>query len=357
MKNRVRAPLNDSPARPEHTAHDGPGAHPREHGHSHSAAGHNHHHRADISGWFRSAFAHSHRAADKIDESMESNALGIRALKISLVGLGITAALQLAVVLISGSVALLADTIHNFADAGTSIPLWVAFSLARRGPSRRFTYGYGKTEDVAGVLIVLIIFFSACVAAYESILKIINPHPVLHIGWVAVAAIIGFLGNEAVAVFRIRVGKEIGSAALIADGQHARVDGFTSLAVLIGVIGVWFGFPIIDPIVGIAITIAILFIVKDAAFSIWMRLIDGIEPEILAEIEHAPAHVLGVKGIRDVRARWLGHRVYSDVAIEVDPALSVQEADTISKQVEQSLRDHVRLLGRVVVRICPAQKN
>lgn len=321
-----------------------------EHGHKHAHA-----HGAGILGWLRALYGHSHSIAEKTDSVMESSDRGIRALKISLIALGATAVLQLAIVLLSGSVALLADTIHNFADAGTSIPLWIAFSLTRRGTSRKFTYGYGKTEDVAGVVIVLIIFFSACVAAYESIRKIIHPQTVSHIGWVALAAIIGFIGNEAVAIFRIRVGNQIGSAALIADGQHARVDGFTSLAVLIGVIGVWFGFPILDPIVGILITVAILFIVKDAAFSIWTRLIDGIEPEILAEIEHAPTHVPGVTGVRDVRARWLGHRVHSDVAIEVDPTLSVREADVISKKVEEALRDHVRLLDSVVVRICPAE--
>ncbi|MGI8431891.1 MAG: cation diffusion facilitator family transporter, partial [Chthoniobacterales bacterium] len=211
-------------------------------------------------------------------------------------------------------------------------------------------------EDVAGVLIVLIIFFSACVAAYESVRKIIHPQVVTQLGWVVVAAIIGFLGNEAVAVFRIRVGTKIGSAALIADGQHARVDGFTSLAVLIGVAGLYFGLPILDPIVGVLITIAILFIVKDAALSVWTRLIDGIEPEILAEIEHAPTHVEGVLAVHDVRARWLGHRVYSDVVVNVDPALSVEKADAISQKVEQALRDHVRLLDSVVVRVRPSPR-
>jgi len=286
---------------------------------------------------------------------MESSARGIRALKISLVGLGLTAALQLVVVFASGSVALLADTIHNFADAGTSIPLWIAFAFTRKVASRRYTYGYGKLEDVAGVIIVLIIFSSACVAAYESIHKIIHPQPVVQLGWVALAALIGFLGNEAVAVFRIRVGIEIGSAALVADGQHARVDGFTSLAVLIGVAGVYFGFPILDPVIGIAITIAILFIVKDAASSVWTRLIDGIEPEILAQIEHAPMHIDGVRAVHDVRARWIGHRVYGDVAIDVDPALSVRDADAISQKVEQAVRDHVPLLGTVVVRSRPGK--
>jgi len=324
-------------------------------GHAHGAHSHDHchSHGTETLGWFENTFAHSHAASDKIDSTMESNARGIWALKISLVGLGITACLQLAVYLISGSVGLLADLIHNFADAGTSLPLWIAFALARRGPSRRFTYGYGRTEDVAGVLIILIIFFSACVAAYESVMKIIHPQPVTNLGWVALAALIGFLGNEAVAVFRIKVGNEIGSAALIADGQHARVDGFTSLAVLIGVAGVYFGFPILDPIVGIGITIAILFIVKDATISIFLRLLDGIEPEILKQIEHAPAHVPGVLAVKSARARWLGHKVHCDLTIEVAANSSLKTADEISERVEAVLLSHVRQLGRAVVHVRP----
>jgi len=321
---------------------------------AHEHGEHDHAHGSGILGWFRSTFAHSHSVTEKVDSTMESSECGIRALKISLVGLGLTALFQLIIVLLSGSIALLADTIHNFADAGTSIPLWIAFSLARRGASRRYTYGYGKTEDVAGVVIVLIIFFSACVAAYEAAMKIIHPQPMIHLWWVAAAAVVGFIGNEAVAVFRIRVGKQIGSAALVADGQHARVDGFTSLSVLLGVFGVLLGFPIIDPIVGVGISIAILFIVKDAAKAIWIRLIDGIEPEILSEIEHAPTHIPGVLGVRDVRARWVGHKVYTDVAINVDPQLSVRDADLIASKVEQALREHVRLLGHAVVRVSPA---
>ncbi len=324
------------------------------HGHSHGEGEtHEHAHATGIFGWFQNTFAHSHSAADKIDATMESHERGIWALKISLVGLLITAGLQLAVYLISGSVGLLADLIHNFADAGTSIPLWIAFALARRGTSRRFTYGYGKSEDVAGVVIILIIFFSACVAAYESVMKIIHPQPVTNLDWVAVAAFIGFLGNEAVAVFRIKVGKEIGSAALIADGHHARVDGFTSLAVLIGVAGVYFGFPILDPLVGVAITIAILFIVKDATISIFLRLLDGIEPELLKQIEHAPTHVPGVLAIKDIRARWLGHKVHCDLTIEVEPNLTVKSANEISEKVEAALLTHVRQLGNAVVHVHP----
>ena len=223
----------------------------------------------------------------------------------------------------------------------------------RRGRNRRFTYGYGRAEDVAGVIIVLLILFSACVAGYESILKLIDPQPVTHLWWVAAAAVIGFLGNEAVAVFRIRVGKEIGSAALIADGQHSRVDGFTSLAVLIGAIGVAVGFPILDPLVGLGITVAILFIVKDAAKAVFARLLDGIEPSILAEVEHAPLHVAGVEGVHEVRARWVGHKVHADLHVTVDRRLSVAESHAIVEQVQQALANHVRAFGGATVHVCP----
>ena len=314
-----------------------------------------HEHASGLLGWLRNLYGgHSHSASDKIDDAMETNERGIWALKVSLIGLSLTAFFQLIIVIISGSAALLADTIHNFADAATSIPLWIAFALAQRGVSRRFTYGYGKTEDVAGVVIVLIIFASACIAGYESVIKIIHPQPVEHLAWVAAAAIVGFIGNEAVAILRIRVGKEIDSAALIADGQHSRVDGFTSLAVLIGVIGVWLGVPILDPLVGIAITIAILFIVKNAARAVWNRLIDGIEPEIMDEIEHAPTHVAGVREVKHVRARWVGHKVYIDLQIGIDPELPVRAAHEMAEKVKQALREHVRSFGGAIVHISPA---
>jgi len=215
------------------------------------------------------------------------------ALKVSLIGLGLTATFQVVIFLISGSVGLLADTIHNFADALTAIPLGIAFVLSRRPPNRRYTYGYGRAEDVAGVLIVGIIFVSAAVALYETYLKFIHPQPLLNPWWVIAASIVGFVGNEAVAVFRIRVGNEIGSAALVADGQHARVDGFTSLAVLFGVVGVMLGYPIADPIIGFLITVAILFIVKDTAVTMWHRLMDAIEPKTLETLEGGQRHAWG----------------------------------------------------------------
>ena len=221
-----------------------------------------------------------------------------------------TALIQLAVVAVSGSVALFADTIHNIGDAGTAIPLWIAFALARRRPTATFTYGYGRVEDLAGIAIVLIILFSALRRRLRgdrsprSIRK-----PVTALGWLTAAGIVGFLGNEAVAVFRIRVGRQINSAALIADGYHARTDGLTSLAVVAGAIGVWLGFPLADPIVGLLITIAIFGIVWQSARAVLTRMLDGVEPGVTDEIRHAAEHVPGIREVVEAKARWIGHRL------------------------------------------------
>jgi cation diffusion facilitator family transporter len=268
-----------------------------------------------------------------------------------------TALFQVVIVAISGSVALLADTIHNFGDASTAIPLWIAFMFVRKKPTKRFPYGYGRVEDIAGVLIVLTILFSAIVAGYESIDRLFNPKPVTHLLALVIASIVGFAGNEAVAIFRIRVGKEISSAALIADGYHARVDGWTSLAVLAGAAGVWMGYPIVDPLVGLGITIAILGIVWQSAKAVFTRMLDGVEPEHMDEIRHAAAHVEGVQEISEVRARWLGHRLQAEVNIAVDPKLSVEEGHAISKEVHHQLLHHLSFLSRATIHVDPVGKE
>ena len=224
-----------------------------------------------------------------VDPAIFSSARGIWATKVSLLALLATAAVQTGVVIITGSVALLADTVHNFGDAATAIPLWVAFSLARRQPTQRFTYGYGRAEDLAGLFIVLVILASGVYAAYESIVGLFDPHEVDYLWAVAAAAFIGFLGNEAVALFRIKIGREIGIAALVADGYHARVDGLTSLAVLAGALGVWLGYPLADPIVGLVISIAILKIVVSSAKPVLARLLDGVEPGVVDEVREVAA--------------------------------------------------------------------
>ncbi|WP_273886895.1 cation diffusion facilitator family transporter [Rubrobacter naiadicus] len=302
-------------------------------------------------------FGHAHESHEGVDEALEASEEGIRALKISLVGLMLTALLQLLVVVFSGSVALLADTIHNFGDSLTSLPLWLAFALGKKAADRAHTYGYGRAEDLAGVAIVAVIFFSACVAAYESIERLIHGSEVSNVGWVALAAVIGFLGNELVAQFRIGVGKKIGSAAMVADGQHARVDGFTSLAVLVGAGGVWLGYPVVDPIVGILITIAILFIVRDSALSMWRRMMDAIEPEIPETIGRVCGRVPGVEGVESVRARWVGHRVHSEVRVLLPPAMTLEEAREVERRLREAIREAMPKLGRLVVEIAPARRR
>jgi cation diffusion facilitator family transporter len=279
-----------------------------------------------------------------IDASLTNSDRGIWAIKWSFVILAITAAFQLVIVLLSGSVALAADMIHNIADATTAIPLWIAFVLARRKPSKTFTYGLGRVEDLAGILIVLIILFSAVVAGYQAIHRLFHPQTVTHLGWLAAAGFVGFVGNEVVAVFRIRVGRQMNSAALIADGYHARTDGLTSLAVVLGAVGVWFGYPLADPIIGLMITVAIAGIVWQSAKAVITRTLDGVEPSVTAEIRHAAEHVDGIQSVTDARARWIGHELHADVAIDVDQQLSLRAAMAIARKLKAELLEHTPAL-------------
>lgn len=306
-------------------------------GHGHVGHGHAHAHGAGAGG-----HGHTHGV---MDPGIAATERGIWAIKWSFIGLAITAVLQMAVVWLSGSVALLADTIHNVGDASTAIPLYVAFWFARRKPTARFTYGYGRVEDLAGVTVVALILFSALVAGYQAIDRLINPQDIAFLGAVAAAGVAGFLGNEVVAVFRIRVGREIQSAALIADGYHARVDGLTSLAVVLGAIGVWLGFPLADPIVGLVITVMIFGIVWQSARAVFSRMLDGVEPEVLAELQHAAGHVPGVLGLENIRARWVGHRLHAEADLVVDPDLPVREGAAIAGRVRETAMSHMPALG------------
>jgi cation diffusion facilitator family transporter len=264
-----------------------------------------------------------------------------------------TAIVQLVIVWFTGSVALLADTIHNFGDAATAIPLWAAFTLSRRLPTKRFTYGFGRAEDLAGLLIVLSILATGIIAAYESIRRLGDPPEIDYIWIVAVAAVIGFLGNEAVALFRMKIGQEIGSAALVADGHHARVDGLTSLAVLFGAVGVWLGYPLADPIVGLVISVAILRIVVETSKSVFYRLLDGVEPEVPDEVRNVAAGTEGVREVAEVRVRWLGHKMLAEVNIAVDPGLSVGAGHDIAEDVHHQLLHNLKYLSNATVHVDP----
>ncbi|MHC5907162.1 cation diffusion facilitator family transporter [Streptomyces sp. S6] len=317
--------------------------HPREHPHTH-AHGHRLRHLLR---------PHSHETADKLDPALESSARGMRALWISLAVLGATALAQAAVVALSGSVALLGDTVHNAADALTAVPLGIAFVLGRRAATRRFTYGYGRAEDLAGIVIVLTIAASAVFAGWVAVGRLLDPRPVGHVGAVAVAALAGFAGNEWVARYRIRVGREIGSAALVADGLHARTDGFTSLAVLLGAGGSALGWQLADPVVGLAITAAIVLVLRDAAREVLRRVMDAVDPALTDRAEAALREVRGVRDVGELRLRWIGHRLRAEVAVVVDGEVTVRQAHAIAVEAEHALLHAVPRLTAALVHADP----
>ncbi len=311
-----------------------------------------HHHRpSDASTHAEETHGHTHGA---IDHALFTTQRGMWAVKWSFLGLAATALLQVLIVGITGSVALLADTIHNLGDALTAIPLWIAFRLGQWKPTRRFTYGYGRVEDLAGVVIVGIILLSALITGYLSVQRLLHPQPISYVGAVIAASLIGFVGNEAVAIFRMRIGKEIGSTALIADGYHARADGLTSLSVLVGAVGVWLGYALADPIVGLVITAVILRIVWQSGEAVFTRLLDGIDPEVLDEITHAVHHTQGVCDVSEVRVRWLGHRLHAEVNVAVLAGLSVEQGHDIAKEVRHNLLHELRYLSNATIHIDPA---
>ena len=322
------------------------------HGHGHGDSGHDGHGHGDHGHEKHGLLGHSHAHAT-VDRAMEDNREGVRALKISLLGLGVTAILQMVVVVFTGSVALLSDTFHNLADALTALPLWLAFNLGRRRPTRRFTYGYGRAEDLAGLVVVVFIAGSAALAAWEAIRRLQDPQPIRHLWAVMVAAVIGMIGNELVAVYRIRVGRRIGSAALVADGLHARADGLTSLAVLLGAVGVAVGWEQADAMAGLLIALAILAVLVQAARGVGERLLDAVSPELVTKAEALAAGVDGVQDVSELRIRWIGHRLNAEARIIVDRDLDVASAHDISEHVHHALLHEFPMLAGAVVHVDP----
>jgi cation diffusion facilitator family transporter len=300
---------------------------------------------------------HSHAAAGQVDAAMEASAEGMRALWISLAGLAGTALIQAAVVAVSGSVALLGDTLHNAADALTAVPLGIAFIVGRRPPTRRYTYGYGRAEELAGVVIVLIIAASSALAAYAAATRLAHPHRVSSLIAVALAALAGFAGNELVARYRIRVGRKIGSAALVADGLHARADGFTSLAVMLGVGGVALGWDWADPVVGLLITVAILAVLRQAAREIYRRLMDAVDPAVVDQAEQTLRATPGVLGIGQVRLRWIGHQLRAECEVIVDADASAIQAHQIAVDAEHNLLHALPRLTAALVHADPQPRE
>jgi cation diffusion facilitator family transporter len=339
-----------------HGASDEGGAHGPDHHHPHDDQEHadDHEHGSGLLAAIRDLVRpHSHDSATKIDSALESDSRGVRALKLSLVALLITGVLQLIVVIATGSVALLSDTLHNFADALTALPIWLAFIVGRRAATRRFAYGYGRAEDLAGLVVLVFIAGSALLAAYQAVDRLLHPAEVRYVWAVAIAGVIGFAGNELVARYRIKVGREIGSAALVADGLHARADGFTSLAVVVGAAGVALGFPAADPIAGLIIAALILVVLKDAARDVLMRMMDGVDPVIRDESEAVLAEVPGVEGVGEVRVRWIGHRLHAEAEITIDEGRTIAEAHDIAERARHALLHEVPHLASAIIHADP----
>jgi cation diffusion facilitator family transporter len=350
--------------------HDGPDGHPHGHGGGHGHGGVHHHrdrpgdgrghgaHGHGAGRWARLlhraghlAAPHSHDAGDRVDAAMEASREGMRTLWLSLAVLGATTAVQALVVALSGSVALLGDTVHNAADALTAVPLGIAFVLGRRAANRRYTYGYGRAEDLAGIAVVLAVAASSAFAAHEAVGRLLDPRATTHLPAVAAAALAGFAGNEWVARLRIRTGRRIGSAALVADGLHARTDGFTSLAVLLGAAGTAAGWHWADPVVGLLITAAIAWVLKDAARQVCRRLMDSVDPALVDAAERALLGVDGVLGAGPVRMRWIGHALRAEADVVVAPGNTVVQAHAVAVAAEHALIHAVPRLTAATVHV------
>ena len=357
----MHEPTEDS----SHDHHD----HGHDHDHDHAPAlghhehGHDHDHDHDhdhapaqgvLSKLRHLVVPHSHDHSESIQSADESSEEGIRAAWIGLGGMMATAVAQVVIVALSGSIALLADTIHNLGHAATTIPLIVAFRMGRWRATKRYTYGFRRAEDLVGLFIGLIILASVAIIIWESVDALINPRVVTNLWWVFAAGIVGFLGNEIVAVYRIRAGRRIGSAALIAEGQHARADGLTSIAVAIGMVGVWLGYPRADPIVGFLIAIVILGILVSSMRTVVRRLMDGVDEGLIDHLTATVKETPGVVAVDAVRARWSGHRMSGDIAIQIDSAQTVLQGHRIAEEVEHAVLHAVPNMDSVVVHLHPA---
>lgn len=297
---------------------------------------------------------HSHDVADQMDDRLTTGRDGMRALWGSFAVLLVTAAVQAGVVWFTGSVALLSDTLHNLADACTAVPLAVAFRLGRRAANPRFTYGYGRTEDFAGLVVLAVVGVSSVLALVESVRRFAEPQDVRQVPVLAGAAVIGFVGNEVAARWRIATGRRIGSAALVADGLHARADGFTSLSVLVAAGGSALGWWWVDPVVGLLMALAIAAVLVGAGRGVVGRLLDAADPALVARADHLAADTPGVLAVEEVRLRWSGHGQLAELTVVVDRDLSLVRAHGIAHEAEHRLLHGLPRLVRAHVHPHPA---
>lgn len=293
----------------------------------------------------------------KVDADLYGNRAGLRAVQISTAGMLLVSIIQFAIAWIGGSAGLFADALHNFGDVFTTIALWIAFVISSRAANQRYTYGYYRSEDLAGIFIVLVIIASAIASGVESIQKLTSGNIPTQIYLSMAAALVGVAGNELLAQYKISVGKRINSVSLIADGHHSRIDGLTSLAAFIGLVGVKLGFPKADPIAGIVITIVIVTVVFSTTRSVLQRLLDAVDPHVVPSIITIASAVTGVEQVTDVRARWIGHTLHVIMNIEVDAELTLSKAHAIAEEVRHRLFHEIRGISEVVIHTDPSSAS
>lgn len=294
---------------------------------------------------------HSHASPDR---SALYSAEGIRAIKISTFGLLFTAVLQISIVAIGGSVGLLADSLHNFGDVFTTVILWIAFNASKRAADERYTYGYDRFEDLVGIVIVLIIGLSAVVAGYESTKALLHPGRVGALGVSIGAGVVGIIGNELVARYKIRAGRKINSVALEADGFHSRTDGLVSAGAVAGLVGVALGFPVADALAGMGITLAIVWVMIKSAQDVVGRIVDKVSPDLVGSIRSSALRVEEVQDVHDVRARWAGRSLLVEMHIALPEEMSLLQAHGIGERVSDRVFHEVDGVARVLVHVDPA---
>jgi cation diffusion facilitator family transporter len=255
-----------------------------------------------------------------------------RAIAVSAIGLGATGLVELLLAVLTGSVGLLGDAIHNLSDVSTSAVVFLGFRLSRRPPTERYPYGMERAEDLAGVGIAVVIWVSAAFAGFESIRKLIEHGHTAHVAAGITGAVLGIAGNQIVARYKMRVGKRINSATLIADARHSWLDALSSAGVLVGLVAVALGQSWGDPVAGLAVTAFICHVGYEVTKDVVHRLADGVDPDVIITAETAAGSVRGVIHAH-ARARWTGRTLRVEIEGWVDPELPAKDADVIGRLV------------------------
>src|SRR6266849_1380785 len=274
---------------------------------------------------------HSHSSAHY------GNKDAVRAVIVSAVALGLAALAEITASVVSGSASVLADGLHNAGDVLTSFILLFTFALVRRPATRRFPSGYGRFEDVATLLIIVVIIVTAAVAAAESVAKLLYPTTYSNFPLSLGAALVGVIANLGVSEYKLRVGRSIGSESLKTDGVHSRIDALVSAGAFAGIGLAGLGLRLADPIVGILITLAIVFVLAGTVKQLFYRMMDAVDPTIIDEITNAASSIPGVLQVHDVRVRWVGRELVAVMHVAMDPKSTLENAHALAMRVEDAV--------------------